>query len=364
MKNSYYLLYLLFLWPLCQCANIQSSNAAWQNGHVDTPQWDATLTHKKAIDTFPAKITPEVDLDHEDQVPDEVKHLSQWPIWHKRKKQMAVWKKDYAWMQLPEKATIIDTKTFSSPHGNRTIVAWMTDLIIQMSPTDEYGCYTVTSGLCYFYGRLHFTLIDPAKKRAINSLYIYNHDEFERNDTTFYFESSEFFQYPLAIANGKYRNEMGGLIYFVNGGNKKAEGEADIMHMVDFNHDGKAYEFALFAQETCADKNSTLCGYNEKKDSLVWYTWDITWKETSQKGQDSIYTSRETWLNSAMTMRFDKDYKLNFKMDFRGRGGSMMRNYLKYDPKTDAYSGIVDFRDLSEDSNTKSSWMPEPENLK
>ena len=296
-------------------------------------------------------------------VPKDVLKMAQYKILARRLAQIKLWKKQFALLSLPRKATIIDVKGFSTAHGPRTIIAWMTDIAIHVDQDDMYTCPEVTMGKGYFNGRLHYSLINTGKKKIINSIKIDDLNPFEEGDTIRYYESDEFLNYPFAIANPRYRNTIGQLIYYTIGGTDSTEGEADILHFTDFNADGKKLELCLFNQGSCVGKNSTLISYDEKGDSIKWISWDITWKNTAVNGKDSVYTTTEHWINEAMTSSFDKEGKLSYEFDYRGRGGSFMRYYLNYDKSKDKYSGIIDSRELPEDSTIQQSWLPEGRKL-
>ncbi len=326
------------------------------------PQLPDKVTHKKIYDTVHV-IREEVDLE-EDNYNEEYHPTSQYKIWKKRVKQILRWNKQYSYLRLSPKANIIDVATINTPKGRRTILAWMTDMQTNMSPDNDYTCPEVTQGKGYFKGKLHYSLIDNSNSKLINSINVCVPESFEHGDTLTYYEFNDFRDYPFAIANPKYQSKIGHLIYHARGGTDTTEAEAEVLYLWDFNNDGKDYEFYLFEQASCVGKASTLLGYCERGDSLKWYTWDITHKVTGTNQKDSTYTTKEYWLDEAMTFQMDKDGKLNFLIDYRGRGGDLCRNYFKYSATDDTYSGIIDTRLKPEDSSKKISWYPQPEDLK
>ncbi len=300
------------------------------------------------------------DLPRETQK--EIYSTAQYKIWVKRKRLMKQWATQYAMLHLPANARIIDVKAFGTPRGMRTIVAWMTGLEVHLDPGDDpYCCTYVTMGKGYFSGSLHFSLVSNVQNKIINTIRIYSAGTWQRDDTVHY--SEECVNYPFSIANPRYRDEIAGLIYHARGGTDTRDGEADIMDLQDLNADGKKYEFGLFIQGSCVGKSSTLIGYNEKEDILKWYQWHVDWKETGLNGKDSAYSSIEQWINEAMICPFEKDGTKNYEYDYRGRGGSVMRYYLRYNKATDTYSGLIDSRELPEDTAIKPSWMPQGRKL-
>ena len=318
-------------------------------------------THKKIYDTVHV-IREEVDLD-EDNYNEDYYPTSQYKIWKKRVEKILSWNNQYAYLKLPMNANIIDIATINTPKGPRTILAWMTDIKTNMSPDNEYTCPEVTQGKGYFNGRLHYTLVDNLNHKLINSIYVCQPDNFVHGDTLTYYEFNEFRDYPFAIANPKYQSHVAKFIYHARGGTDTTEGEAEVLYLWDFNNDGKAYEFSLFDQTSCVGKGSTLFGYSERGDSLKWFAWEITNKAKGINQKDSTYTTKEYWLDEAMAFQMDKDGKLNFLIDYRGRDGDLCRYYFKYSATDDTYSGIIDTRLRAEDSSRRISWLPQVEFL-
>ena len=356
-------LYCFFATACSNAANKPSSNKVW----VDT----TSPGHNSHVTVYDTLFENRRDDESLENIPKEALKLPQYRLMKKRKAQILQWNKEYADIRRllirqshSGNGDIIDVTSFPTSNGSRTILAWMEDVRFYVSSDNEYTCPEVTMGKGYLNGRLHFALINTAKKKLINTLWIAECGSMERDDTIFYNEACEFTDYPFSIANPEVRVEVAGLIYYAKGGTDTTDGEADILHLVDFNRDGKKYEFGLFCQACCVNKASTLIGYKEKDDSLEWYKWEIKWIEPTSTGKDTSYYTLTHWIDEAVALELDKNKELNFSLDYRGRGGSMMRYYLNYDSRNDKYSGIVDIRERPEDSARKVTWLPKPEELK
>jgi hypothetical protein len=349
------------------CSNTGNLHTVESKDTSATPPLSQTL-HTKVYDTIYAHVdTTEPSFD---DLPSDILKYPQYRIYKKRKIEIAQWNKTYAKIRQSFVAhsrsgnvNIIDKKTFPTKYGQRTIIAWMEDMSVNISADNEYTCPEVTTGKGYFYGRLHFALLNTARKELINTIQLYGFDTSCRNDTCRYYETDEFYAYPFSIANRHLRNEMARLIYFAKGGTDTTDGEADLLHFVDFNRDGKKFEFGIFVQGSCVGKNSTLLGYSEKEDQLKWYGWDITWLETGVNGKDSTYHRTEYWLDEVVALGLDKNDSLTFEIDYRGRGGPIMRQYYHHNRAEDTYAGLIDTRDRLDATLSKPSWMPQPQTI-
>ena len=285
-----------------------------------------------------------------------IRHEPQYRLLVKRKQQIAVWSKKYAWAGL-QNGTIIDERTFSTPSGNRTIVARMKCMVYAVHE-NEYSCPDVTNGCGYFKGMLFFSLLDVGRHKLINTIPVCYEDTWREGDTVFNHIRIQVV-YPFSIANPKKQSKIGGLIYEVIGGTDSTDGEADIMHMRDINGDGRAYEFGLYSQTSCMGKESTLIAYNAAKDSLYWCSWDMTAMFTKD-GKDYIENARTHWVDNAVAFQFDKQGRMRFDIDYRGRGGALMRYTFAYDRASDSYSGIADGREQVEDSAIRPRYYDQP----
>ena len=328
----------------------------------DTP----TTAHQLYYDTSycPSLGTPEEfikGMDKEQR--QDMFHSAQYRIWLKRKLQMRDWRRQYAvLLQLPKDGKVIDVATFATPKGPRTIVAWMTALQTSISLDDVYTCPQVSQGMGYFHGKLRFSLVDMQAGKLLNTVLVTPEPQtFQHGDTVEYDVCDEHMDYPFSIANPKKQSAIGGLNYAATGGTDSTDGEAQILKLRDFNNDGKAYELALFRQESCVLTESTLVGYNEQSDQLKWYSWHMSVKENTDRKTDTAYTEDSHWMDHTMRFRFNKKSSLRYSMDYRGRDGALLRYDLHYDRATDTYSGMLDMRELPEDSLRRYGWYTLPE---
>lgn len=291
----------------------------------------------------------------------ECRRMPQFIYWKRRLADMARWKRKYRAVPLPENAGILETKTFATGRGRRSLLAWMPDpqISVDCSSTNEYDCSTVATGKGYFTGDLHFSLLDE-ELRLVNTVAVHSeYYSWQRNDTVFYEMTGKSLSYPFSVANPKKQWHPGGLYYFVRGGTKTTDGSAEVLHLVDFNADGKAHEFFLFDKMGCAATSSTLIGYDEATDRLKWYEWDLQVLASGSRGQDTLHREQTAWMDHVLEFRFDKQGRLRFEMDYRGRSGPYLRYELRYDRERDAYGGFLDRREVPEDSSYHPSLLPQ-----
>ncbi len=230
----------------------------------------------------------------------DVRHTLQYRILLARRQKMKLWAANHQWLALPEGATIIDERTINTIYGRRTLVAWMTYLqtTINCYEGDDDPEFTAfwyaTQGSGYFKGLLHFTLIDPARKKLINTVEFKDYYSGRLYKTNRYSSHQVLTTYPFSIANPavnkRYTHE---LWYKATGGSAHTDGEADVLHFFDFNGDGKPHEFLLYDQvaNTCCE--TSLLGYNEAKDSFFSYRWDVT--EFNHDSTEQTKAVREKW---------------------------------------------------------------------
>lgn len=215
----------------------------------------------------------------------------QYRIWLQRNKKMKRWVSQYSFIHLPPNAHIIDEQSFSTLHGTRVLVAWMTDLSVGIYYNDaaeeekEMWWYKA-KGSGYFEGDLHFTLVDPQARKEINTVHYVNYFVGVMFGTGHYVYDEILTTYPFA---GE------GILYHTKGGSDKHDGEADIMHLFDANGDGRKHEFLLYKKEVMGDRylDAALFGYNERKDSFFAYQWTLTTYQDIGNPAADVFTGIE-----------------------------------------------------------------------
>ena len=279
---------LTLMWFYCNktivpCAGFATYGAGFSKLDTQIISIRRDTTWLKANDTIEA----------EREYTKQEKQTSQYKILVARKRQIAIWAKQYAWVRLPDKAEIIDERKFETRHGSRTLLAWMLKpygVVLNNYDIDDneigqwwYG----TQGSGYFEGRLGFTLVDVNNSRLINSVSFTSFFVGCYNDRRYGYDEI-YTKYPYAMANPKY--ERGNSVYKVMGGSKTEDGVPDIMHFFDFNGDGKAFEFLIYKRETSHSTEAALFGYNEARDSFYVYNWYNTAYKIDTPGRTRIST--------------------------------------------------------------------------
>ena len=217
---------------------------------------------------------------------------------------------------LPAGAKLIETQIITStPHANRALILWMINP--KRNPrnaTEPYTCPDETRG-SYYSGPTRVSLVDTDTKKIINTLSVKEEDE-------------DSFDIPYLI------HESG---YYSKRANPKAkESKPFLITLNDYNGDGKAAEFALFDAVACMGLQTALFGYSESKDQVIQY-------ETHLKVSDGKKTSTQVlrWVDYLFGQKAVKPGFWQYEIDYRGRGGTLDKYEIRYNPKQERFEGTL-----------------------
>jgi len=221
---------------------------------------------------------------------------------------------------LPPGAQMIEMQPLkSTQHPHRALLLWMAKpvKVPRDTPDDPYTCPEFTRGH-YYQGPTRVSLVDTQSQKILNTIKILRtYAEGEDPDT---------FDIPYLIMNGFY--------YDVPGAPKEKEGKPAVMHLKDYNGDGKAWEFALFDALACMGLQTTLIGYSEAKDQVIQYPVELT----TVKGKQS--SARSTlWVDYLFSKKPEKPGFWKYAVDYTGRAGPLAKYEIRYLPAAEKFTG-------------------------
>lgn len=219
---------------------------------------------------------------------------------------------------LPAGAHVIEVRALELEAGRkRALVLWM--LRPKKYPRDSteiYTCPEETRG-SFYRGPVRVSLVDTAAGRVVNTLKViqeYSHGEDE-------------FDIPYRI-RGSY--------YHVPGVSKGREGRPTILHLRDFNGDGRAHEFALLDALACMGLETALFGYSEKQDRVIQYPVRL---ETEYAGEKTTETLN--WVDYLFAKPPAPDGLRRYEVDYRGRDGTFDSYVMRYNAEAERFEGTV-----------------------
>jgi hypothetical protein len=221
---------------------------------------------------------------------------------------------------LPAGARVIEERPLElGAAKKRTLVLWM--LGPKKYPRgagDEiYTCPEETRG-SFYRGRTRVSLVDAASRRVVNTLRVlqeYRHGEDE-------------FDLPYRIKAGGY--------YHVGGTPEGSEGSPTIMRLRDYNGDGRALEFALFDALACMGLETALFGYSERQDRVIQYALHVEAGDGRQMKRAVWH-----WADYLFAREPVAPGRWKYEIDYRGRGGSLDKHEIRYNPGLERFEGSV-----------------------
>lgn len=222
--------------------------------------------------------------------------------------------------RLPAGARVIETRAIQSKaHPNRALVMWMINpkRNPRETPNEPYTCPEETRGH-YWNGPLRVSLVDTRTRRVINTLMIIPD----------YYDDEDSFDIPYKIHNGYYT------VTGLRRGQK--EGVPVLMRLRDYNADGRAHEFALFDALACMGLLTTLIGYSESKDMVIQYPVNVDAYIGENRSRKVLY-----WPDYLFTQKPLRPGYWKYEIDYRGRGGSLDKWEIRYNPRLEAFEGRV-----------------------
>jgi hypothetical protein len=222
---------------------------------------------------------------------------------------------------LPAGARVVEERPLDlGPSKKRTLVLWMVRPKKYPRDSDEgYTCPEETRG-SFYRGPARVSLVDAATGRVVNTLKIvqeYSHGEDE-------------FDIPYRIKAGGY--------YRVAGTPEGREGRPTVMHLRDYNGDGRALEFALFDALACMGLETALFGYSERQDRVIQYPVSL---ETA--GGQKTVTASLNWVDYLFSKEPVAPGRWKFAVDYRGRGGSLDSYEVRYNSQAERFEGVMTY---------------------
>jgi len=217
---------------------------------------------------------------------------------------------------LPDDAVIIERSEIPSHlrHG-RALLLWMSRAEKhQRDSSRPYDCPDRTRG-SYFRGPTRVSLLDTERDSIINTVRVI--DGIQGNDM---------FSIPYSIRSGHY--------YYVPGATGETEGRPVILYLYDYNSDGLPLEFAFFEADECNRLQTTLLGYSQKDDRLIWYPVKL-----SIKSGDSVTTGTWYWVDHLFSKTPLAPGHWKYTIDRREQGGTLDIYEVTYDQKQTRFSG-------------------------
>lgn len=218
---------------------------------------------------------------------------------------------------VPKSATILETQNISP---SRKMILWMPSSVRHPNenPGEEYTCPDRTRG-SYYSGRARVTLLDSKTGKAINTLEIKGWGESDLPD-----DVDLAVDLPYLIRSGYY--------YSVSNADKMKERKPQIMRLKDYNGDGQAREFALFDVPACQGLGTTLIGYDVKQDKVIQYAIKLK----TEGRTETVY-----WIDYLFSKKPLRKGFWKYKVDYRGRGGSLDKYEIRYDRKNESFVGTL-----------------------
>lgn len=192
-------------------------------------------------------------------------------------------------------------------------------------PDDEpYSCPDETTGN-YYSGPTRVSLFETGTGRVINTIEIHDPDSQEHDEFTI----------PYEIRPGYY--------YRVDSTDSSKASKPTILDFRDFNGDGDTLEFALYFAPACMGLQTTLIGYSRKSDSVIQYPIKIEYRQGGKQ-----WEVNSAWLEYLFVKKPVSPKHWKYAIDYRGRAGALETFDIKYDRKTEQFTGSCIVSDAEE----------------
>jgi hypothetical protein len=223
---------------------------------------------------------------------------------------------------LPAGAVVLETQNLPAlGQRTRTMVLWMLNPKKNFDgygADDIYTCPDYTRG-SYYSGPGRVSLVNTTTKTIINTIKIVGSDEYGGDEL----------ELPYAIRAGYYYR-------IATPARKGVEAKPTILWLRDYNGDGKALEFALFAAEACMGLQTTLIGYSERQDKVIQYPVHLNVSEGSNHSDRMSF-----WADYLFNSKPRRPGFWKYEIDYRGRAGSLDKWEVSYDAVKEQFEGKV-----------------------
>jgi hypothetical protein len=222
---------------------------------------------------------------------------------------------------LPARAFTVEVKEVpATVHSDRALVLWMLHPRQHdrgpFSEDNPYSCPELTKG-SYWSGPTRVSLVDTASGHLINKVNLTDADT-----------GKDEFEVPYRIQpSGDFPG-----YYHVPSPPHRGEGKPELLHLSDYNGDGDALEVAFFHSEACMGLGTTLIGYSKRREKVIQY-----WLELTEGGEKSF----QKWIDYLFSEKPQQPGYWKYEIDYRGRGGSLDRYEVRYDPALERFYGTL-----------------------
>jgi hypothetical protein len=232
----------------------------------------------------------------------------------------------------------------SKGYPNRMLVLWMHSPWVYLKCDSRYNCQEYTSG-SHFLGRTRVSLIDARSNRIINTIPVRFIETklFKSNGiTSVYGTKTDFFMLPFYLGDPKLNKKSNQMFRYqtkVFFKHPEKQGRAVVMHLSDYNRDGKSLEFAVYNQVSCNTCMTSLFGYSPVSDKVIHYPVNIT--EVNKLQKDSVVTNRNLyWVDNLFINKpQSKTGKWMYVNDY-GIEGRFLEYYdITYNDSLQAFEG-------------------------
>lgn len=220
---------------------------------------------------------------------------------------------------LPAGARVVEERPLEVGGGRRrALVLWMLrPKKYPRGPGEIYTCPEQTRG-SFYRGPARVSLVDTGAGRVVNTLRVLQE----------YAGGSDEFDLPYRIRAGGH--------YHVAGVPEGREGRPTIMHLRDFNGDGRAFEFALFDALACMGLETALFGYSERHDRVIQYPVRLESEYGGGRTTESL-----NWADYLFSREAAGPGRWKFEIDYRGRGGTLDSYDVRYNAAAERFEGTV-----------------------
>jgi hypothetical protein len=222
---------------------------------------------------------------------------------------------------LPRGAFVVETRPLELGGGRRrALLLWMlrpSKHPFEGGDDDGYTCPDATRG-SHYHGPTRVSLVDTAARRVINTVRVMP-DHHGAEDV---------FDIPYRLRPGNH--------YHVEGADERKEAPAVVTRLRDYNGDGEALEFALYDAVACMPLMTALYGYSRRQDRVIQYDFHL---EASDEGKPSRQVWR--WVDYLFAREPVRPGHWSYEIDYRGRGGSLDRFEIRYEPSLERFEGKV-----------------------
>ncbi|HTF81880.1 MAG TPA: hypothetical protein VL947_09150 [Cytophagales bacterium] len=262
---------------------------------------------------------------------------------------------------LPLDAKIVEVRDLSkSGIKNRKIVLWMEQPKAHLDITPEYTCPEYAHGKAYLSGKAYVSLVN-AQDSLMNTVKIRSAMHVLSTDTLKMSKiKTTVHLYPVSLPLSSLKKlkgygTMGGL-YHADNATDSSDGPAQILYLKDYNLDGKALEFAIYENTSCASTLSSLYGYSPRQDRII--AFPLEYHVTHEAPQHQVEEHVGSFIER-LFLQTPSKYPITFSMDYRGRGGMIEHYKVDYDKDCETFEVTLRYQETPENDDLGAPWIPE-----